>query len=145
MEVERDVSERTLSSKSPIRDMSQVPNPTSAAIAIADNIPPASNIDVEKQPPSPDAVTAPEHVDDTAGSKQVGWDGDNDALNPLNWKSGKKWRILAVVSVMTIITCVTFRLIYLHESAALPYLTFVQLTLCPVLSVHQCLHPVSRR
>ncbi|KAL1969097.1 hypothetical protein VTN77DRAFT_351 [Rasamsonia byssochlamydoides] len=35
--------------------------------------------------------------------KQVRWDGD-DELNPMNWKQGKKWRNLAVISMMTFVT-----------------------------------------
>ncbi|RFU29502.1 hypothetical protein B7463_g6841, partial [Scytalidium lignicola] len=34
----------------------------------------------------------------------VSWSGEHDMLNPMNWPSGKKWRILAVVSLMTFIT-----------------------------------------
>ncbi|KAH8660417.1 major facilitator superfamily domain-containing protein [Xylariales sp. PMI_506] len=34
----------------------------------------------------------------------VSWHGDHDELNPMNWPAGKKWRITAVVSLMTFIT-----------------------------------------
>ncbi|KAF4625947.1 hypothetical protein G7Y89_g12215 [Cudoniella acicularis] len=34
----------------------------------------------------------------------VTWDKDQDEMNPMNWESGKKWRILAVISLMTFIT-----------------------------------------
>lgn len=37
-------------------------------------------------------------------SKGVSWDGEDDELNPMNWPAGKKWGILAVVSLMTFIT-----------------------------------------
>lgn len=34
----------------------------------------------------------------------VGWDGDNDPLNPMNWTSKKKWTNLGTISVMALIT-----------------------------------------
>jgi hypothetical protein len=37
-------------------------------------------------------------------SQVVGWDGENDELNPMNWPAGRKWGILAIVSLMTFIT-----------------------------------------
>lgn len=34
----------------------------------------------------------------------VGWDGDDDPENPLNWTSKKKWTNLALLSLVTLIT-----------------------------------------
>lgn len=36
----------------------------------------------------------------------VTWDSEDDELNPMNWTAGKKWGIVAVVSMMTFITLV---------------------------------------
>jgi hypothetical protein len=37
-------------------------------------------------------------------SEGVGWDGPADELNPMNWESRKKWRMVGIVSIMTFIT-----------------------------------------
>lgn len=31
----------------------------------------------------------------------VGWDGENDPVNPMNWTMNKKWRNMAVISAFT--------------------------------------------
>lgn len=43
-------------------------------------------------------------IEEHDDSQVVGWDGENDELNPMNWPAGKKWGMLALVSVMTFIT-----------------------------------------
>lgn len=35
---------------------------------------------------------------------QVSWDGENDQVNPMNWKASTKWLNLGVISVMSLIT-----------------------------------------
>jgi multidrug resistance protein len=47
-----------------------------------------------------------DHQGEKSASNIVNWDGENDELNPLNWKPGKKWRNLGVVCMMTVITYV---------------------------------------
>ena len=36
----------------------------------------------------------------------VDWDGPDDPQNPKNWPDSKKWLNVAVLSLLTIITCV---------------------------------------
>lgn len=43
---------------------------------------------------------APDQSDPNA----VGWDGDNDRSNPMNWPAKKKWLNLGALSVMTFLT-----------------------------------------
>lgn len=39
----------------------------------------------------------------------VGWDGDDDPANPLNWPDSKKWFNMSIVSAITFITYVISR------------------------------------
>ncbi|KUL89277.1 hypothetical protein ZTR_03801 [Talaromyces verruculosus] len=43
-------------------------------------------------------------IEEQTDTQVVGWDGENDELNPMNWSDGRKWGILALVSLMTFIT-----------------------------------------
>jgi hypothetical protein len=45
-------------------------------------------------------------IGEQTDTQVVGWDGENDELNPMNWSDGRKWGILALVSLMTFITWV---------------------------------------
>jgi hypothetical protein len=54
---------------------------------------------------SPDlSNTETENVSAEPLAEGVGWDGPADEMNPLNWESRKKWRMVGVVSIMTFIT-----------------------------------------
>ena len=54
---------------------------------------------------SPDIVKVEEALsDDKTGPKVVNWDNENDPQNPLNWGKSVKWRNLAVISAMNIVT-----------------------------------------
>lgn len=35
---------------------------------------------------------------------EVNWDGDDDPLNPMNWKASKRWLNLLVIAMMALIT-----------------------------------------
>ena len=37
-------------------------------------------------------------------SDTVNWDGDDDPLNPMNWKASKRWLNLLVIAMMAFIT-----------------------------------------
>lgn len=45
-------------------------------------------------------------IEEQTATQVVGWDGENDELNPMNWPAGRKWGILALVSLMIFITWV---------------------------------------
>ncbi len=59
-------------------------------------------------------ATAEKHVDeemeDVKSSvekpnlNEVNWDGDDDPLNPMNWKASKRWLNLLVIAMMAFIT-----------------------------------------
>lgn len=34
----------------------------------------------------------------------VGWDGDNDPANPMNWTKAKKWNHVAIVALINFVT-----------------------------------------
>jgi hypothetical protein len=34
----------------------------------------------------------------------VGWDGDDDSANPLNWTKGKKWNHVAIIALINFVT-----------------------------------------
>ena len=65
-------------------------------------------------PSSPTMNTAEKHVDEEMdvvkssvekpSSNEVNWDGDDDPLNPMNWKASKRWLNLLVISMMAFIT-----------------------------------------
>jgi hypothetical protein len=79
----------------------------------------ALSTDEEKSPTalSPhEAFTTAERAEEQPASKEVSWDGDHDKLNPMNWTPRKKWLILAIVSTMTFITCVTTTLVRVQSS-----------------------------
>ena len=44
--------------------------------------------------------------DEKPSSTEVSWDGEDDQLNPMNWKASKKWLNLLIISVMAFITYV---------------------------------------
>jgi hypothetical protein len=35
---------------------------------------------------------------------EVGWDGDTDPENPLNWPASRKWLVVLILSLLTLIT-----------------------------------------
>jgi hypothetical protein len=48
------------------------------------------------------AALEPDNAD--LDSNVVDWDGPNDEENPQNWPEKKKWALIAVMSVMTLVT-----------------------------------------
>jgi hypothetical protein len=64
------------------------------------------NRDMPAAAPLPNLTPSDEVAKEEAATNIVSWDGEHDEDNPMNWKSAKKWRILAVVSMMTFVTCV---------------------------------------
>ena len=68
-------------------------------------------------PPSPTTTAAMKHSDeadeDVIGlgpsvektkADEVGWDSEDDPLNPMNWKASKKWLNLLIIALMAFIT-----------------------------------------
>lgn len=66
--------------------------------------------------PSPMMSAAEKHVDEEIGDAKssvekpspngVNWDSDDDPLNPMHWKTSKKWLNLVVIAMMAFITYV---------------------------------------
>jgi hypothetical protein len=64
------------------------------------DLPIKTEIDVEREAEQASRKSTPVDKDQNI----VGWDGDNDPENPLNWKASKKWLIVAILSYITLIT-----------------------------------------
>lgn len=66
--------------------------------------------------PSPTTTAGEKHTDEEMGdlnssvekpsSSEVNWDGDDDPLNPMNWKASKRWLNLVIIAMMAFITYV---------------------------------------
>jgi hypothetical protein len=68
-----------------------------------------SDKDVEKGLTSSEPVDAHEitkvvSANEDASSNEVGWDGDDDPNNPMNWPPFQKWLAVSVVSALTFLT-----------------------------------------
>ena len=68
-------------------------------------------------PPTPPTTAAKKYLDeadeDLRGlepsvekpkADEVSWDGDDDPLNPMNWKASKRWLNLLIIAMMAFIT-----------------------------------------
>ncbi len=61
----------------------------------------ASNIDKELQDASLEA--APPSKGEDATANIIDWDGPNDAANPINWPSSKRWAHIIIVAILGLI------------------------------------------
>lgn len=67
-------------------------------------------------PALPTTTVGEKHTDEEMGDRSssveksssnvVNWDGDDDPLNPMNWKASKKWTNLGIIAMMAFITYV---------------------------------------
>ena len=67
--------------------------------------------DVETVVPPSDVLTLTADKDEKEGMHEeardenvVGWDGENDPENPLNWSKRKKWNHVAIVALINFVT-----------------------------------------
>jgi hypothetical protein len=65
------------------------------------DLPIKTEIDVERDVERASRTSTPAEKDQNL---LVGWDGDKDPENPLNWPASRKWVTISILSFITLIT-----------------------------------------
>jgi hypothetical protein len=84
---------------------------TNQEVEKTSNASPTNSEDVNKEENIPNAAEVTErgevnNKDTDTNASAIGWDGDDDPENPMNWPESKKWGMVVVLSVITFLTSV---------------------------------------
>jgi hypothetical protein len=66
---------------------------------------PKTSVDLDIEKDAEDKISRKSSITKT-DPNEIWWDGPEDPANPLNWSSSRKWSIVFVLSLITLITYV---------------------------------------